>query len=222
MASNESEKHSGALNRRDLLKVISVAPAVAMTSALAGAAPAAATPVAPQMTPSAASAAPAAAYQPKALDPHQWKTVCVLSDWIIPADDHSGSASQAGVPEFIDDFVNFRGGEMKFRLEGGLAWLDWRCNRDYGHDFVDCTQAQQKETLDRLADPEKARPEDSAGVAFFESLREFVMEGFYTSKMGIQDLQYLGNQMVAHWDGCPENVTSRLGVNYSNWKYWKT
>lgn len=212
--SEKNEKQPGGLNRRDLLKVISLAPAVAAAPGLA--APLlAATP--------AAGAQPedsGAAYQPKFLNPHQWKSVSRLCELIIPADERSASAKDAGVPAVIDDFANLRGDRMQTMLSGGLAWLDWRCNRDYANDFVDCTPAQQTEMLDRIAYPEKAKPEDAFGAVFFTEIRSAIMEGFYTSKEGIKDLQYMGNKMVADWEGCPKNVTEALGVNYSDWEYW--
>lgn len=206
-------KSTRSLNRRDLLKVISLAPAVAAAPGLVARASAG---------PLFGADAPDASYQPKFLNPHQWKTLSVLCELIIPADDRSGSATQAGVPAFIDDFANLRGEKVQTTLSGGLAWLDWRCNRDYANDFVDCTSVQQTAVLDSIAYPEKAKPEDSFGVIFFGELRGLIMEGFYTSKEGIQDLQYMGNKMVADWEGCPENVTSRLGVNYSHWEHWKS
>lgn len=212
MNNEKNGKHAGSLNRRELLKVISLSPAIAMTPSLAAQAQAA-----PQRSGDESRTAP---YKPKALDAHQWKTLSILCDLIIPADSHSGSATQAGVPEFIDDFLNLRGEKIQAMMSGGLAWLDWRSNQDYGHNFAGCTEAQQKELLDRIAFPAKARPGDSFGTAFFTPLRGLVMEGFYTSKMGIEDLQYMGNQMVADWEGCPENVTTRLGVDYSNWEHW--
>ena len=210
MSSKENENKPGSLNRRDLLKVISLAPAAAMAPGFAAHTLAAPLPQ--------AAAEPAGSYNPKVFDAQQWKTVRVLCDLIIPADDHSGSASEAGVPEIMDDLLNLKGEKSQTEMSGGLAWLDWKCNHTYGHDFVDCTDAQQKEMLDRIAYPEKAKPEDATGVAFFISLRSLVMGGFYTSKIGIQDLQYMGNQMLSSWNGCPENVTSRLGVDYSNWE----
>ncbi|MGH9378373.1 MAG: gluconate 2-dehydrogenase subunit 3 family protein [Terriglobia bacterium] len=215
MSDKNNEKPMGSLNRRDWLKVISLAPAVAVAPGLAARALAA--PLSGD-----APETPGAPYQPKALNPHQWKTLSILCGLIIPADDRSGSATQAGVPEFIDDFVNLRGEKVQTMLSGGLAWLDWRCNQDYANDFANCTAAQQTAMLDRIADREKAKPEDAFGAAFFMELRGLIMEGFYTSKLGIQDLQYMGNQMVADWEGCPENVTSRLGVNYSHWEHWKS
>lgn len=213
--SDKNEKSVSSLNRRDLLKVISLAPAVAAVPGVAafGASAVAAYP--PPALP-----APGATYQPKFLNPHQWQTLSILCDMIIPADSHSASATDAGVPAFIDDYANLRGDKVKTMLSGGIAWLDWRCNRDYANDFSACTSDQRKAVLDSIAYPEKAKPEDTFGATFFTELRGAVMEGFYSSKEGVKDLQYLGNKMVSHWEGCPENVTERLGVNYSNWLHW--
>ena len=196
------------LGRRDMLKVLGAVPA-------AGLAPLGA---AKATMPRAAGAAGQAAtasntYQPKVLDPHEWKTIQVLSDIIIPADDRSGSATQAGVPEFIDDWLDFKGGEIQDAVRGGLIWLDAECNQQFNHDFVDCAWAEQKQVLDRIAYPKEAAPEDAAGVAFFNHLRDLVVSGFFSSEMGVKDLPYLGNQMVSEWNGCPPNVLAKLELN---------
>ena len=200
---------SRSLGRRDMLKVLGTVPAAALVPL----APAQAELPRPQPAEAAGQAAAAStAYQPKVLDPHDWKTVQVLSDIIIPADDRSGSATQAGVPEFIDDWLDFKGGEIQDAVRGGLIWLDAECNQQFNHDFVDCAWAQQKQVLDRIAYPKEAAPEDAAGVAFFNHLRDLVVSGFFSSEMGVKDLPYLGNQMVSEWNGCPPNVLAKLGV----------
>jgi hypothetical protein len=153
MSDKEKANVPGAINRRDLLKAAVVAPAAALV----------------HLAPLTAAAAPATgvgeaspAYVPQVFDAHQWNTLHVLSDLILPADENGGSATQAGVPEFIDDWLNLKGGLLKTEVLGG----------------------------------------------------------FYTSKIGIEELQYKGNQMLASWDGCPESATSRLGVDYSHWEHW--
>ncbi|MGH9434639.1 MAG: gluconate 2-dehydrogenase subunit 3 family protein [Terriglobia bacterium] len=220
MSNNENEKHAGSLNRRDLLKVVTLASGAALAPEFAARAATAAVAFPPPAPQGEAPVAPG--YKPKALNPHEWKTLRVLSDIIIPADERSGSATQAGVPELIDEWLAARGGEMKTQLVGGMAWLDAECNRAYGNDFVDCTSAQQTQMLGRIAWPAKAAAADSNGVAFFNRLRGAVMGGFYTSKMGIADLQYMGNKMVEDWTGCPESCLSALDVNYSDWQHWKS
>ena len=92
-------------------------------------------------------------------------------------------------------------------------------NRQFGHDFIACSEAQQKQILDCIAYPAKAAPEDSGAVAAFSHIRNMVLGGFYTSKMGIEDLKYQGNKMLPSWDGCPESATAHLGVDYSHWDH---
>src|SRR3989441_3300951 len=205
-----SPEARGLLGRRDMLKAMTAVPAALAPLASASARSSMTMPE--STTGEAAQAMASGAYQPKALNEHEWKTVRVLSDIIIPADDRSGSATQAGVPEFIDDWLDFRGGGQLNAVRGGLTWLDMECNRQFAHDFVDCSEAQQKQILDRIAYPKTAALEDAAGVAFFNHLRGLVVSGFFSSKMGVKDLPYLGNQMLSSWEGCPASVLAKLGL----------
>jgi hypothetical protein len=197
----KNQKTHSFVNRRDLLKAV-------------GAAPAALIPLG-----QVSAAAPATqAYAPKLFNAHDWKTLCVLSDLIMPADERSGGATQAQVPEVIDDWMNVRGRSEATEIIGGMRWLDMQCNRLYDHDLIDCTVDQQHEILDRIAYPEKAAPEDSQAVVFFNRLRDLVVGSFYSSKIGIKDIAYVGNRMVPEWNGCPEAVISKLGVSYAQSK----
>ncbi|MEJ2010087.1 MAG: gluconate 2-dehydrogenase subunit 3 family protein [Acidobacteriota bacterium] len=206
MSENEKAKREGAIKRRDMLKAFSVVPAalIPLGTALA----------AEQKTSGSAAAAKAAsAYQRKVFNDHEWETIKVLSDLIIPADERSSSASQAGVPAFIDDWLDFKGGKLKAEILGGLTWLDLECNREFGHDFISSTSAQQKKMLDRIAYPDKAVPEDSNYVVFFNHLRGLVVGGFFSSEEGVKDLPYLGNKVVPVWKGCPPNVLAQIEDN---------
>jgi gluconate 2-dehydrogenase gamma chain len=208
-----NSESQGVLKRRDMLKAMTAVPAAALVTLGPGAVKNAAAALAPNPIPGTTAAAQAAAgFQRKTLTEHEWKTVRVLSDWIIPADERSGSATDAGVPEFIDDWLEFRGGHVLDKIRGGLTWLDLECNRQFSHDFADCTHAQQKQMLDRIAYPKQAAPEDTAGVAFFNQMRDLVVSGFFSSKMGVKDLPYLGNQMLTEWNGCPPEVLAKLGL----------
>lgn len=152
------------------------------------------------------------AWRLKVLTPHEWKTVCSLSDWILPADETSGSACDAGVPEFIDDWLEFQGGELLVQIRGGLAWMDAECRRSCQQDFVEAGGDRQRAMLDRIAYPEKAATSDAVGVAFFNRMRDLVLSGFYTSEMGIRSLPYVGNVPQSEWRGCPPAVLTKLGV----------
>jgi len=165
-----------------------------------------------EMAAKLASQEAAAPYQPKIFNPHEWKTVHVLCDLIIPADERSVSAAAAAVPEFIDDWLDFKRGNLLSTIRGGLTSLDMECNRLFGADFTDSTASQRKQILDLVAYPKKAAPEDASAVAFFNNFRDLVVNGFFTSEIGIRDLPYLGNEPQSEWQGCPTPVLTQLGL----------
>ncbi|MEO0473306.1 MAG: gluconate 2-dehydrogenase subunit 3 family protein [Bacteroidota bacterium] len=143
-------------------------------------------------------------------DAHETATVKALADMIIPADERSGSASDAGVVEFID-FMMKDQPIHQIKMRGGLKWLDTQCLHRFDKPFIGCVENEMTEILDQIAYPEVAEPEMSQGVAFFNLFRDFVASGFWTSRMGIDDLQYMGN-VGNIWDGPPEEWLKRLGV----------
>jgi gluconate 2-dehydrogenase gamma chain len=158
-------------------------------------------------------AVPAAgsAYAPKVYSAHEWATVVMLVDLIIPKDAHSGSATDAGVPEFMDTMLDLEPG-MRTANRGGLAWLDHQCHLRFDKDFVECTDAQRRQVLDDIAFPRRARPELASGAAWFNSFRDFTATGFFTSEIGVADIGYLGGGAVMDWKGCPTENYTRLGV----------
>jgi hypothetical protein len=145
----------------------------------------------------------------KFFTPAELKTVTLLADIILPADAKSGSASQAGVPAFIE-FIMKDQPANQTPMRGGLAWLDNQCRKRFGKPFAEATRAQQIEMVDLIAYPQQTKPELSQGTAFFTLMRNYTMTGFYTSKMGIEDLGYKGNT-PNNWDGPPEAVLKQYG-----------
>jgi hypothetical protein len=160
-------------------------------------------------------------YKRKTFDDHQWKTVCVLSDLIIPADESGPSASVAGVPEYLDDWIAFRveqDGNQNFQAEmlGGLMWLDRESNKLSGKDFADAGEAVQKQLLDRIAYTGKVAKTDTQGEMFFRQFRSLVVGGYFSSKAGVKALPYLGNVAVANWKGCDPKVWSIIEERMKN------
>jgi gluconate 2-dehydrogenase subunit 3-like protein len=153
------------------------------------------------------------AYQPKNFTAHEWDTVRVLVDLILPKDERSGSATEAGVPEFMD-FMLGDDADLQTPVRGGLAWLDRECDDRFGKTFVVCSDAERSAVLDDIAFPKRAAPRYSAGVAFFNSFRDLTASGFFSSRMGVADLGYVGNTFVAEWKGCPPEALAKLGVHY--------
>jgi gluconate 2-dehydrogenase subunit 3-like protein len=194
------------LSRRDALTLLGVAPlAVALGTtpdvierAIQGAQQAR-----QQQTP----------FKPKFFSAHEWRTLRVLVDLIIPRDERSGSATDAGVPEFMDFIMIDRPG-MQAQMRGGLRWLDNEAVDRFTVRFADASASQRTAILDDIAWPRRAKPEMSQGVAFFNYIRDLTAGGFWSSKIGVQDIGYIGNQFVMEWKGCPPAAMERLGVSH--------
>ena len=219
------------VNRRDALKAMAAAVAVPVVGAaehaeeeiLRGRAAADAAVATEVQT--------GAQYAPRFFTRHEYRTVRVLVDYIIPRDERSGSATDAGVPQYMDFVLADQTPPpgppnptprfyvaptpAQINVRGGLAWLDTECARRYGAGttFLSATDVQRRLVLDDIAWPAKAKPEHSHGVAFFNRMRDLTAAGFFSSRIGVQDLRYIGNTAVARWDGCPREVLQKLGVS---------
>lgn len=192
--------------RRAVLKALLAAPAATFAWTDAEAAQAAA-------SAQAARAVTAKPFVPKFFTGTEFKLVSVLADIVIPKDERSGSATDAGVPEFMD-FMMIDQPARQVAMRGGLAWLDVECQRRFDRTFLDCAEAERTAVLDDIAWPSKAKPGFAHGVAFFNNFRDLTATGFWTTRMGIDDLQYMGNRSVARWNGCPPEALKKLGVSY--------
>ena len=85
-------------------------------------------------------------------------------------------------------------------------WLDSACSDRFGVSYIGCSVEQRKQILDAIAYRKNAaaEPRLSQGVAFFSLLRNLTADGFFTSKIGIQYLGYVGNTSLAEFPGCPD------------------
>ncbi|TYP91799.1 gluconate 2-dehydrogenase subunit 3-like protein [Sphingobacterium allocomposti] len=142
---------------------------------------------------------------------HEMATITVLADIIIPKDDISGSASEAGVPAFIEFIVKDLPSH-KIPMRGGLKWLDVQSQKRYGNAFIKCKEEQQLALIDEIAYPERAKPEMQQGVAFFSLMRDLTSSGFFTSEMGVKDIGYVGNRPGV-WTGVPAEVLKEHGFD---------
>ena len=173
------------------------------------------TPAEAQRAANLARAALQGPYTPTFFTPHEWDTVRVLADLVIPRDERSGSATEAGVPEYMDFMLNDRP-DGQTPMRGGLAWLDNECQERFGKTFLTCSDAERASVLDDIAWPKKAKPAMGNGVAFFNMFRDMTASGFWSSKIGVTDLGYQGNTFVADWKGCPPEALQKLGVEYED------
>ncbi|HEX6463380.1 MAG TPA: gluconate 2-dehydrogenase subunit 3 family protein [Vicinamibacterales bacterium] len=195
------------INRRQLLQLLGAAPlAAGFTWTDAEAAQAAS-----QAQAARKETASKSGYTPKFFTAREYTMVGALSDMIIPRDERSGAATDAGVPEFMDFMMNDQP-TRQTAMRGGLAWLDLECQDRYDKRFLECTDAERTAVLDEIAWPQRAKPEFAPGVAFFNSFRDLTAAGFWSSKMGVEDLKYLGNMMVPEWKGCPPEALRKIGL----------
>ena len=146
----------------------------------------------------------------KFFNDHEMATITILADIIIPKDARSGSASDAKVPDFIEFIVKDKPYNQT-PMRGGLRWLDLQCLNRYDKTFADSTPAQQMEMVNEIAWPKKAKPEMQQGVSFFNRMRDLTATGFFTTKMGLEDLGYVGNT-PNKWQGVPADVLKQYGM----------
>jgi hypothetical protein len=158
------------------------------------------------------------AFRPMFFSAHEYETVRILADQIIPRDERSGSASDAKVPEFIDVMMADpdTAPEGRTAMRDGLAWMDAESRQRFNRTFVECAESERAALLDDIAWPARAKPEMQPGVTFFNSFRDLTASGFWSSEMGVKDLRYLGNAVVPEWKGCPDAALRKLGVRYED------
>jgi gluconate 2-dehydrogenase gamma chain len=147
----------------------------------------------------------------------EWRTVSVLADDIIPRDGRSGSATDAGVPAFIDFHMSVPETDESTRvaMRGGLAWLNTEARTRFRKNYASLTADQRHQILDDIAWPDRTRPGFTQGTAFFSRFRDAVASGFFSSAMGWKDLKYEGNVFNPNWQGCPPEAMNKLGVSHA-------
>jgi len=151
-------------------------------------------------------------FKTKFFTAHEYATVNMLVDLIIPRDDRSGSATEAGVPAFMD-FMMVDQPRRQVAMRGGLALLDRLTVQRVGKRFSEASDVQRRGVLDEIAYTTNRDPGLAHAVAFFSSFRDLTASGFWSSRMGVADLQYQGNTFVSEWTGCPDEALHKLGVS---------
>jgi len=153
-------------------------------------------------------------FAPRFFTPAEFRTARILADMIIPRDERSGNASDAGVPEFMDFTMMDRPNYQKW-MRSGLAWMDAQSNTRFGKPFADATESQRSAILNDIAWPARAPASMADGVSFFNRFRDLTSSGFWSSQVGVKDLKYIGNTFAPDWNGCPPAALKKLGVTYA-------
>jgi hypothetical protein len=159
-------------------------------------------------------AADGVAFAPRFFTAAEFRTVGVLADMIIPRDERSGSATDAGVPEFMDFTMTDRPNNQQW-MRSGLAWINAQSVSRFQKAFAEVSEEQRGQILNDIAWPAKAPAAMSDGVGFFNRFRDLTSTGFWSSRIGVKDLAYIGNTFNPNWDGCPPAALAKLGVTYA-------
>ena len=154
-------------------------------------------------------------YWPLTLTAAQRRLAGILSDIILPADEHSPSASSVGVVDFIDEWVSApypdQQRDRPIVLEG-FAWLDTEGQHLAGRSFSDLDAVQQHAICDDICSESRALPARRAAATFFALYRDLTAGGFYSSPAGRKDLNYIGNVPLSRFDGPPPELLKALGL----------
>ena len=169
-------------------------------------------------------------YAPKFFTAAEYATVISVAELILPrtvspqagtrtlpsvaAQHHAvpaaeAGATDAGVAEFIDFMVS-QDGALQLRFRGGLAWLDGAAANGKFHAL---SAADQTSLLERIAYKKNFRETEKAGQEFFSVMRRYTVMGFYTSRVGLESLDYPGLRFYAGSPSVPQDgFLEGLGV----------
>jgi gluconate 2-dehydrogenase gamma chain len=155
------------------------------------------------------------AYRPQFFSSSQYQTIEQIAELILPAThDAAGKAqpgaSEAGVAEFID-FMVFSDPSLQPEFLHGLQWIDDAAAPAPG--FYQLASAQQYALLERLAYQAHQRESEKAGQQFFRLIRRYTVIGFYTTRIGLESLDYPGLKFYSTSPGCTHpNNPGHLGL----------
>jgi len=141
-------------------------------------------------------------YQPQFFSAGEYQAIEVLTELIIPKDESPG-AREAGVSEFIDFMAAHGEVELQTPMRDGLRWLETRAKDAHGTAFSNLGSAQQEVLLRQVAYQNKEGEQDVAGRKFFELIRRYTVMGYYTSRVGLEELDFPGLRFYTQSPGCP-------------------
>lgn len=152
---------------------------------------------------------------PLTFDPQQRQLAAALADLIIPADEHSPSASAVGAVDFIDEWISAPYPQQRQDRQTvlpGFVWLDGEARHRAGRPFAELREAQQRAICDSVCDLSRAPAHLQQPAHFFATYRNLTAAGFYTTAAGRKDLRYVGNFPLPHFDGPPLELLRKLGL----------
>ena len=157
----------------------------------------------------AAQTSTGGAYMPRSFTAQEYKTLERLTDLIIPVENGKPGALAAGAAAWID-MISSENDKLKEIYKSGFAWLNAAMKSRGAADFASATTAQQKDLLDLIAFRRNQTPELAPGIDFFSWVRRMTVDAFYTSEIGIKDIDYRGNSPMASYPSPTESIAYAL------------
>src|SRR5215208_5445654 len=142
--------------------------------------------------------ATAGGYTPKALTAAEFTTLERLTDLIVPVENGAPGALAAGCAAWID-LISSENDQLKKIYKDGFAWLDAAMKIRGAASFAEATPARQTALLDQIAYRRNQAPELAPGIEFFAWVRRMTVDAFYTSEIGIKDIDYRGNSPMGSY-----------------------
>ena len=158
-------------------------------------------------------AARPAAYKPTTFDAHQFATVALLSELIVPG------AKASGTPEFLDKLLTVESAETRRRFMTALGAMDGAALKAKQKPFKDLAPADQVALLteastiapgfempswkkgDPIPVPMPA-PKPATLRDHFDHIKGWVSGIYYASEPGLKELGYTGNVFHEKYEGC--------------------
>ncbi len=143
------------------------------------------------------------------------RTLKVLCDLIIPADDVSPSAGALGAQDYINEYVSAPYEHCRqdlIKVRGGIVWIDSESQRRFDKTFAVLEPQRQTAICDDIKWEQSARPQYKTGAGFFAKVRDLTATAFYTTEQGMADIGYVGNKPLAAFEGPPDEVLKKLGL----------
>ena len=131
----------------------------------------------------------------------EFATLDVLTELIVPTDDHSPGAHDAGVASFIDKTVAEAFlPEDKTSWRKGLAAVNQVSHSMFDKAFLQISKDQQIELLKKISQNEKAPKTEPE--KFFTQLKQSTAFAYYSTSIGIhQEIEYKGNIILEEFVG---------------------
>ena len=164
-------------------------------------------------------------YTPQFFNAADYATVATLAELILPrtpaaahtaAKPHAAvtgaeaGATDAGVAEFID-FMVAHDPTLQPVFRQGLVWMN---TASTPQTFAALAPAQQGALLERLAYKRNFRPDEKPGQEFFAVMRRYTVMGFYTTRLGLEALDFPGLRFYAESPSVPNDGSlAQLGVH---------